>query len=347
MLRFGRTFSDIQSVSKGVEMHRSADVKIVYVLDSQLGPATKECEIESRVLEGTAKVSLLRVKDEEEFLPYTSDAEGIILGHDVKLTRKSLSQLRRARLIVRKGVGVDNVDIIAAREWGIPVCNVPDYGTEEVADHALAMALSLWRRLGPLKESVRAGNWNWRVAQDVRRTRGRIFGVVGCGRIGTATARRAQAFGFDCIFEDPYVAPGDEKALGIKRVETLNELLEIADIVSLHVPLTEETFHLLGRDQFQHFKPAAYLVNTSRGPTVDERALVAALQSGKLAGAALDVVETEPLPPPELLTLENCIVTPHAAFYSVESLTELREKCARLVLDALTGKKIRNIVNEP
>ena len=184
------------------------------------------------------------------------------------------------------------------------------------------------------------------MAQDVRRTRGKIFGVVGCGRIGTAAARRAQAFGFDCVFEDPYVASGYEKALGIKRVETLNELLEIADIVSLHVPLTDETFHLLGRDQFQHFKPTAYLVNTSRGPVVDEKALAAALQSGKLAGAALDVVETESLPPPELLSLENCIVTPHIAFYSVESLNELREKCARLVLDALTGKTIRNIVNK-
>lgn len=328
-------------------MQRSADGKIVYVLDSPLESGAGECEIESRVLEGIAEVSILNVKDEEEFLPYAPDAGGIILGFRIKLTRKSISHLRRARIIVRRGVGVDNVDIVAAREFGIPVCNVPDYGTEEVADHALAMSLSLWRRLGPLKESVRAGNWDWRVARDIRRTRGKIFGIVGCGRIGTAAARRAQAFGFDCIFEDPYLASGYEKALGIKRVETLNELLQIADVVSLHVPLTAETFHLLGRDQFQHFKPTACLVNTSRGPTIDERALVAALQSGKLAGAAIDVVETEPLPPPELLSLENCIVTPHAAFYSVESLVELREKCALLVLDALTGKKLRNIVNEP
>jgi len=330
-----------------VGMDRSGELKNVYVLDSAIAPGVKECEIESRILEGTAKVFLLHVKDEEEFLPYTSNAEGVIVGHHIELTRKSISQLRRARLIVRKGVGVDNINIKAAREFGIPVCNVPDYGTEEVADHALAMALSLWRRLGPLKENVRAGNWDWRVAQDVRRARGKIFGVVGCGRIGTATARRAQAFGFDCILEDPYVARGYEKALGIKRVETLDELLQVADIVSIHVPLTDETFHLLGRDQFQHFKPGAYLVNTSRGPVVDERALVETLQSGKLAGAALDVVETEPRPLPELLSLENCIVTPHAAFYSVESLTELREKSARLVLEALTSDKIRNIFDAP
>jgi phosphoglycerate dehydrogenase-like enzyme len=327
-------------------MDSSEGLRNVYVLDSAIAPGFKECEIESRVLEGTAKVFLLHVKDEEEFLPYASNAVGLIVGHLIELTRKSISQLRVARLIVREGVGVDNININAAREFGIPVCNIPDYGTEEVADHALAMALSLWRRLGPLKKSVLAGNWNWRVAQDVRRARGKIFGVVGCGRIGTATARRAQAFGFDCIFEDPYVAQGYEKALGIKRVEKLSELLQVADIVSLHVPLTDETFHLLGQNQFQHFKPGAYLVNTSRGAVIDERALVEALQSGKLAGAALDVVETEPLPLPELLSLQNCIITPHAAFYSVESLTELREKSALLVLEALTGHRIRNIVNE-
>ena len=261
--------------------------------------------------------------------------------------RQSASARQVRSGVVRQGVGVDNVNINAAREFGIPVCNIPDYGTEEVADHALAMALSLWRRLEPLKESVLAGNWNWRVAQDARRVRGKIFGIVGCGRIGTATARRAQAFGFDCVFEDPYVAQGYEKALGIRRVDKLTELLQVADIVSLHVPLTDETFHLLGQDQFHQFKPGAYLVNTSRGAVIDERALVEALQSGKLAGAALDVVETEPLPLPELLSLQNCIITPHAAFYSVESLIEVREKAARLVLEALTGDRIRNIVNEP
>ena len=326
-------------------MDSSEDLKHVYMLDSARAPGFKDSAIESRVLEGAAEVVLLRVRDEEEFLPYASQADGLIVEHRVRITRKSISQLRRARLIVRNGVGYDNIDDKVAREFGIPVCNVPDYGTEEVADHALALALSLWRKVVPLNDKVRAGNWNWHEARGMKRTRGSIFGVVGCGRIGTAVARRARAFGFDCIFQDPYVARGYEKALGIKRVETLNELLQVADLVSLHVPLTEETFHLLGQEQFQHFKPGAYLVNTSRGAVIDEKALAKALQSAQLAGAALDVVENEPQPLPELLALQNCTFTPHTAFYSVESLNEVREKGAGLVLAALTGGKLNNIVN--
>jgi phosphoglycerate dehydrogenase-like enzyme len=326
-------------------MDSSEDWKQVYMVDSAMAPGFKDSAIESRVLEGAAKVVLLRVRDEEEFLPYAAQADGLIVEHRVRLTRKSISQLRRARLIVRNGVGYDNIDDKVAREFGIPVCNVPDYGTEEVADHALALALGLWRKVRPLGESVRAGNWNWGEARGIRRTRGSIFGVVGCGRIGTAAARRAQAFGFDCVFQDPYVARGYDKALGIRRVETLDELLRVADLVSLHVPLTEETFHLLGPEQFRQFKPGAYLVNTSRGPVIDEKALAKALESGELAAAALDVVETEPRPLPELLALPNCTITPHTAFYSVESLKEVREKGAGLVLAALTGGKLNNIVN--
>src|SRR5271157_3192031 len=137
-------------------MDGSKELRNVYVLDPPMDQGPKECEIESRILEGTANVSVLRLDAEEELLPHASDADGLILAHHIKLTRKSLSQLRRVRIIARKGVGVDNIDIRVAREFGIPVCNVPDYGTEEVADHALALALSLWRRLGPLKENVRA-----------------------------------------------------------------------------------------------------------------------------------------------------------------------------------------------
>ncbi len=319
---------------------------MVYVVDpwqSDSGPT--ECKIESRILKGVAKVSVLCLNNDEELLPYAPDAEGIIISHLPQLTRKSLSQLPRMRVIVRKGVGVDNVDTVAAREFGIPVCNVPDYGTEEVADHALSLALTLWRRVVPLNDNVRAGHWDWWVARDIKRTRGCVFGVVGCGRIGTAAIRRARAFGFDSVFEDPYLPSGYEKALGVRRVDTLNELLQIADIVSFHVPLTEETHHFMGQDQFQQLKPGACLVNTSRGPIIDEKALVEALKAGRLGGVALDVLDHEPVPPPELLSSHNCILTPHVGFYSAEALTEFREKCALLVLDALTGKKVRNVVN--
>jgi phosphoglycerate dehydrogenase-like enzyme len=304
-----------------------------------------DCEIESNILRDVANVQLLQLRNEEEFLSYASTARAIILWHPLKMSRLSISKLPQTSVIVRNGVGVDNVDIVAARQLGIPVCNVPDYGTEEVADHTLAMALCLWRRLQPLMVDARNGRWNWRVGESIRRVRGSIFGIVGCGRIGTATARRAAGFDFDVVFYDPFLPSGYEKALGIRRFDTLNELLERADVVSLHVTLTDATFHLVGAQELARMKPTAFLINTSRGPVVDEMSLVGALRSGKLAGAALDVVENEPRPSHDLLSLENCIVTPHAAFYSVEALRELREKSASIVLDALCGRKVRNVVN--
>lgn len=315
-----------------------------YILDSAIVPDSKDCEIEAELLRDAANVSLLHLQNEDEFLPYAPTADAIIMWHHMNLSRRSISKLRRARVIVRNGVGVDNVDLEATQEFKIPVCNVPDYGTEEVADHALAMVLSLWRQIDSLKESVKGGAWDWRVGQSMRRIRGATFGIVGCGRIGTATARRARVFGFDVVFYDPYVPSGHEKALAIKRAETLNELLERADVFSLHVPLTDETFHMIGLDQIQRMKTSAYVVNTSRGPVVDEKALVAAMKAGGLAGVALDVVETEPYPPRELFSLPNCIITPHAAFYSMEALREMREKSAHIALDALRGRGLRNLV---
>lgn len=326
-------------------MNDATNGRNVYILDSVIVPDAWDSEMEAEILSGFSKVSLLHLRSEEEFVPYAPSADAIIMWHHLNLTRLSISRLSRARVIVRNGVGVDNVDLEAAYEFGIPVCNVPDYGTEEVADHTLAMLLSLWRRLDALKESVRSGAWDWRVAEPVRRIRGTTFGIVGCGRIGTAAARRAKVFGFEVAFYDPYVPSGYEKAIAVKRVNTLEELLERSDVVSLHVPLTDGTFHLIGLDQLQRMKPSAFLVNTSRGPVIDEKALVVVAQSGRLAGVALDVVETEPNPPRELLELPNFMITPHAAFYSVEGLREIRQKSASIVLDALAGRELRNVVS--
>ena len=317
----------------------------VFILDSAEVPDARECEIETKILSGIAEVSLLHVSSEQELLPSLPSADALILWHHPKLSRLSISKLERVCVIVRNGVGVDNVDIAAAHDFGIPVCNVPDYGVEEVADHAMAMALSLWRQLWTANEDVRRGNWDWRIAEATRRTKGKIFGIVGCGRIGTACARRAAVFGFDVVFYDPFVAAGYEKALGVRRVGSISDLLEIADVLSLHVPLSDATYHLIGAEQFRRMKPTSYLVNTSRGPVVDEESLVQILQAGKLAGAALDVVETEPIPQPALLSLPNCIVTPHSAFYSAESLKEMREKSSNIVLNALMGREITNVVN--
>jgi phosphoglycerate dehydrogenase-like enzyme len=207
------------------------------------------------------------------------------------------------------------------------------------------LVLALQRRLYSCITAVRAGNWSWKTARSGRRLRGQRFGVVGCGRIGTAVALRAKVFGFRVQFYDPYVPSGYEKAIGLERATTLDELLEISDVVTLHAPLTAETRGMIGKAELERMKPGAFLVNTARGPLVQERALISALNSGRLSGVALDVVENEPAFSPELLADANCLITPHAAFYSEEALHDMRANAARTVLRVLLGGAPVNVVN--
>jgi C-terminal binding protein len=249
------------------------------------------------------------------------------------------------RVIIRNGVGYDNVDIRSAAENGIAVCNVPDYGTEEVADHALALILALIRQIKPLMADVATGGWNARLTAQSRRIRGQVLGILGCGRIGTALALRAKALGFRLLFFDPYVVTGYEKAIGIERAGSLEELLSIVDVLSVHAPLTQETRGLLRAKQFGMMKTTALLVNTARGAIVKHRDLVEALKQQQIAGAALDVLENEPAGAEALTHFPNCIVTPHAAFFSQESWIELRTQSALIVRDILLHNRYRNVVN--
>jgi phosphoglycerate dehydrogenase-like enzyme len=194
--------------------------------------------------------------------------------------------------------------------------------------------------------NVSKGNWEWRAGLNCRRIRGRALGVVGCGRIGTAVALRAKAFGMSVSFYDPYLPSGYEKAIGVQRSSSLEELLAAADVVSIHVPLNEETRQMIGSREFKWMKKSAYLVNTARGAVVSSEALLKALSQGEIAGAALDVLEKEPSRARELQTFPNCIVTPHCAFYSQESLIELRTKSALMVRDALLDGRYANVVNQ-
>jgi phosphoglycerate dehydrogenase-like enzyme len=248
-------------------------------------------------------------------------------------------------ILVRNGVGYDTVDIAAAAEQGIPVANVPDYGTEEVADHAIALCLALVRRLRPLVEDIGRGNWRYQTAEDCRRIRGKIFGVIGCGRIGTATALRAKALGYHVTFYDPYLPSGYEKAIGTGRERSLEALLEAADVVSIHTPLTGETRHLIDTAQLRRMKKTAYLLNTARGPIIRQAALEEALTEGWIAGAGLDVLEHEPAGLDIYRRFPQCIVTPHSAFYSQESMIEMRRTSAGIVRDALEHGRYRNVVN--
>jgi phosphoglycerate dehydrogenase-like enzyme len=319
----------------------------VFILDSNEARHVSEADIETEALRGCAGVRLLVLDRESDFYPYAEEADGIILWHHLRFSAEVIAHLTRTRIIARTGVGYDNVDIAAAAARGIAVANVPDYGTEEVADHAVALALALVRQLKPLMQDTARGNWEWRTATACRRVRELAFGVVGCGRIGTAAALRAKALGFQTRFFDPYLASGYDKAIGVSRVGTLNELLETSDIVSLHVPLTDETHHMIDREQLGRMKPAAYLVNTARGAVVRHDALVEALAAGKIAGAGLDVLEHEPEGMAEITRFPNSIVTPHSAYYSQESMVELRRKSALTVRDALMEGKMTNVVNQP
>jgi D-3-phosphoglycerate dehydrogenase len=253
--------------------------------------------------------------------------------------------LERCRIIARYGIGLDTVDMDAANEMGIVVTNVPDYCIDEVSDHALALALSLARGVALLDRRVRSGSWTPTDARPLHRLRGRTFGLVGFGRIARALAVKAAALGYDIVATDPYVPDDAVRDAGAEPL-SFTDLLGRADVVSLHVPLTDESHHLIGADALAAMKPGAILVNTSRGPLVDADALRVSLEAGHLGGAALDVLETEPPAVDDpLLHRDDVVITPHAGFYSEESLRELQRKAVEQVVEALAGRRPAYTVN--
>jgi C-terminal binding protein len=300
---------------------------------------------EKRVLDDIADITLLQTHDEADVIPHGPKADALLVYHDIKLTEKSIASLTKCKGIVRCGVGFDNVDLQAAGSRGIVVCNVPDYGTEEVADHALMMLLAIARRLLAADQFVRAGQWDPKVVFGTPRLRGKTLGLIGCGRIGTAMALRAKAVGLRVLIYDPFQPDGLEKALGVERCPRLEELLPQADFLSLHCPLTPATWHIVNAGTLAQLPMGAYLINTARGPCVDPTALVAALDSGRLAFAALDVVESEPLTDERIRRHPRILLTPHSAFYSVEGFQEMRFKGAQEARRLLVGEPVRNPVN--
>lgn len=306
----------------------------------------EEATVESPVLSDIAEIVLARATDEAALLDRVAEADAILLFHDIPmLTDAAFSRAPRLRGIVRAGVGFNNVDIRAAAKRGVVVCNVPDYGTEEVADHAIMLILAVARNLVGSVEAIRAGGWDYRTTIQAPRLRGRTLGLVGCGRIGTATALRARAFGMDVVYYDPYAAPGLDKALGIRQAATLEELLEQSPIVSLHCYLDAGSHHLINAAALARMPAGSILINTARGPVVDGSALLDALDSGHLLGAGLDVIEVEPLQDERMRQHPRVILTPHSAFYSIEGFVELRRKAAEEIRRILLGEKPRCPVN--
>ena len=303
-------------------------------------------DIEKSVLKTIgAQLHLAENDTAESILAVAKEADAMVVVY-AEITADIINQLEKCKVIVRTGIGVNNVDVAAATQKGIYVAYVPDYCWDEVSDHALALAFSLARKVTLLDNSVKNGTWDIAVAKPIFRLRGQTFGLVGLGNIARVAARKAKAFGFNVIAMDPFVSQADADPLGVQMV-AFDQLLKESDIISIHCPLVDATHHLFDEKAFDKMKSTAFLVNTSRGPVVDTQALVAALKSDKIAGAGLDVLEEAPPDPNgELLKLDNAIITPHTGFYSDQSSDDLRKFSFEEVVRVLQGQKPKNLFNK-
>ena len=316
-----------------------------------------ELEPEREVLQDIAQVVSLDAHSEQDLVGRIEYADAVIIYHLLTLRQESIDLLKQCRIIVASGVGFDNVDHLYARQRNIAVANVPDYGTEEVADTAIGMVLALTRGISYLNSYLRddPSDWSHYSSVPAHRLRGRVLGIVGFGRIGTAMGLRAKALGMDVVFYDPYVPDGRDKSIGVRRAETLEQLLAGVHALSLHCPLTAETRHMIDAEAIAKMPHGAFLVNTSRGDVVDTRAIPSAIASGQLKGAAIDVLKDEPpLKDDPLITAwrdpqhpayHRVIINPHAAFYSEQGVQYLRRRGAQICRNALLDLPVRTIVN--
>jgi D-3-phosphoglycerate dehydrogenase len=298
-----------------------------------------------KAAEANARLAAFKEFDEEKFKREIADADAIVVI-DRPLQKDHFAAMQRCRIVLALEVGYDFIDLAAATEKGIIVSNVPTYGTEQVAVHALSLILACQRQLKALMAETSAGGWNYNVCKPLWELKGKKLGIVGLGRIGRSLVRKVQGLELEIIAYDPYLSDDLFQLLRVRRCYDLEDFLEEADIVSLHVPLTPETHHLIGARELARMKQRAILVNTCRGKVVDGPALLEALKSGQIAGAAVDVLEKEPPDPKDpLLNCERLIVTPHAAWYAEESLERLKSFGMDEVVRVLNGKRPRFCVN--
>lgn len=312
----------------------------IVVSDSVFPNLEPASDVLSRI---DAHLQLAREPTPEAILQAGAGADAILVTY-AKITSDIIRQLTRCRIISRFGIGVDNVDVAAATEAGIVVTKVPDYCIDEVSDHTLALLLALVRKIPSSNARVHAGRWEMKAVVPIHRLRGTVLGLVGFGRIPRLVAPKAQSFGIRVVAHDPFVPGEILTRASVEHVE-FNQLLAMSDYVSIHSPLLPETQSLFNDNVFRQMKRGAYLVNTARGPIVDEAALARALDAGLLAGAALDVLPQEPPSGSPLFGRDNVIITPHTSFYSEESLVDLQVRAAEEVARVLTGQEPRNAVN--
>jgi D-3-phosphoglycerate dehydrogenase len=305
--------------------------------------AWSDLDIERAVLaEGDAELVVAPSGDAETLADLAADCDAIMTNW-AKVPKSVIAACERCRIVARLGIGLDNIDVEYATGRGIVVTNCPDYCLVEVAEHALALLLALSRKVAYYHHGTKSGTYDLQAGPTLRRIEGQTLGFVGLGNIGLKLAEKARGLGLKMLGTS---RSRKQRVDGVRQVE-LAELLAESDYVSLHVPATAETRHLIGAAELARMKPTAYLINTARGAIVDHAALAEVLAAGKLAGAALDVQETEP---PDLSTPPyndpRVIVTPHAAFVSVESLEDLRRRVSRQVVDRLAGRTPENVANE-
>jgi D-3-phosphoglycerate dehydrogenase len=303
--------------------------------------------IERRLLaEIGAELVLAPSKDEDTLVGLAHGVDGILVTY-AELTAKVIKACTKCRIITRTGIGYNNIDVAAANECGIMVSNVPDYCIDEVADHTLALILAWLRKIPLLSASVKNGQWNINLARPIPRLNTLTAGLVGFGHIARAVSGRLKAFGVTVKAYDPYIADDMFTEADVERCLSLQSLAETADIISLHSPLTDETRNMINSDVFQKMKQTAILVNTSRGPLINESDLHNAIATGQIAGCCLDVMAMEPCDRNSpLLQYDNVIVTPHVAFYSEGSDIELRVKSTQQIILALTQGQPRYWVNK-
>ncbi|MGB6230604.1 MAG: C-terminal binding protein [Litorimonas sp.] len=317
-------------------------------------------DVEREVLPEPHKLDIVRLGEQKVDGKMFQGADAIVNCRSRHgLSEDVVNSFDTIKIIVQSGVGYDHIDLAACGRRGIPVCNTPDYGTMEVADHAIGLTLSLCRGIPAYDQRLHLRDDAWQTmalpVPPIRRLRTQTFGVIGLGRIGLATALRAKAFQMRVVFFDPYLPPGAELAVGLERMGSLDDLLGQSDIVSIHTPLSPLTNELINHEAIEKMKDNAILINTGRGKTVNLDAVEAGLRSGKLCAAGLDVLPVEPLDRSHPLIaawtaredwLEGrLVITPHAAFYSPESLRDIRRLAMQAVIDYLPGGKLRSCVN--
>jgi D-3-phosphoglycerate dehydrogenase / 2-oxoglutarate reductase len=306
-------------------------------------PVAADVVVETEALSPLgAEIVVSSGTDEATLIEQVSEVDAILVTY-APISANVIAAAPRCRVIARLGIGYDNVDVAAASDAGIVVTNVPDYCLDEVADHAMALLLASARNIVTAANRVRDGEWDGGRG-EIHRLRGRCVALIGVGGVGRRVAVRAQSFGLSVIAYDPYIEQWDLP--GVDRAATIEEAVSEADFISLHSPLTESTHHLVDPDLIGLMRRKPVIVNTSRGGLIDHDALLAGLDSGALAAAALDV--TEPEPPSREHRLRHdprVIVTPHMAFYSIEAGEELRRRAATEVVRVLNGQAAENAVN--